>query len=57
MGMPLPEINGYAIDPVVDGLGRLRPAEAFPNVRADRWRRHRPLLDTVDSCPSRLAAF
>jgi glyoxylase-like metal-dependent hydrolase (beta-lactamase superfamily II) len=51
------EINGYAIDPVVDGIGRLRPAETFPAVAADRWERHRPLLDRGGLLPITVGGF
>lgn len=38
------EIGGYRIDPVIDGVGAHRPAEVFPDLDPERWRRHAGLL-------------
>jgi metallo-beta-lactamase superfamily protein len=38
------EIGGYRIDPVIDGVGAHRPAEVFPDLGPEQWRRHAGLL-------------
>lgn len=51
------EIGGYRIDPVVDGVGRLRPDEALPGVPARGWERHRALLDDAGLLPVVIGGF